>query len=308
MSTEKSTWFLIVNPNSGTQKFERTWNQIQRILSHRNINYSYAFTQQTKDEINLVDTAVREGFRNIISVGGDGTLHHVVNGILRQRYIKSSEIKLGVIPLGTGNDWIKTYHIPTNLEQVIDVLQNNHTVYQDIGVITLANGEAEYFNNIAGIGYDGYVVKKLNSLKRLGSIAYLLSGLQGLLFYRKSKYQIKIQRQIIEEKCLMILFGICQYSGGGMQMTKEANPNDGLLDITIAKNFSFFDLILNLPKLYNGKIVDHQKVSNYKVKTIDIKEINGSSFVEADGELIGTSSLQVSIIPNGIQVIVPFIQ
>ena len=308
MSAEKSTWFFIVNPNSGTQKFERAWNQIQRILSHRNINYSYAFTQQTKDEINLVDTAVREGFRNIISVGGDGTLHHVVNGILRQRYIKSSEIKLGVIPLGTGNDWIKTYHIPTNLEQVIDVLQNNHTVYQDVGVIRLANGETEYFNNIGGIGYDGYVVKKLNSLKRLGSIGYLLSGLQGLLFYRKSKYQIKIQDQIIEEKCLMILFGICQYSGGGMQMTKDSNPNDGFLDVTIAKNFSFFDLILNLPKLYNGKIVDHQKVSNYKVKTIDIKEINGSSFIEADGELIGTSSLQVSIIPNGIQVIVPLIQ
>ena len=302
---EMSSWFLIVNPNSGTQNFQKSWTLIQQILKDRNINYSYAFTEQSKDEINLVDSAIRKGFRKIISVGGDGTLHHVVNGILGQRYIKSSDIKLGVIPLGTGNDWIKTYGIPKDIKSAVDILKKDHTFFQDVGVLHYADGKTEYFNNIAGIGYDGYVVHKLKALKKLGSVAYLLSGLQGLLFYKKSRYKISIQNKVIEEKCLMILFGICQFSGGGMQMIKDPNPKDGLLDVTIAKNFSFFDLTLNLPKLYNGNIVHHKKVSNYKVKSLDIEELETSSFIEADGELIGKGSLQVSIIPNGIQVIVP---
>lgn len=303
---EITSWFLIVNPNSGTQNFENSWNEIQQVLKDRQIDYSFAFTQQSKDEINLVDRAVSEGFRKIISVGGDGTLHHVVNGILRQRYIKSSEIKLAVIPLGTGNDWIKTYDIPNSIEKSIDIIKEENHNFQDVGLIQFENSKEEYFMNVAGIGYDGYVVSKLNSLKRFGSIAYLLSGLQGLLFYKKSKYQITLKNKTIEEKCLMILFGICQYSGGGMQMIKEPNPSDGLLNITVAKNFSFLDLIVNLPKLYNGKIVDHKKVENYKVKSLEIQELSSKkSFIEADGELIGTGSLKASIIPKAIQVIVP---
>ena len=103
----------------------------------------------------------------------------------------------------------------------------------------------------------------------------------------------------------MILFGICRYSGGGMQMTKESDPKDGLLDITIAKNFSFLDLVLNLPKLYNGKIVAHEKVDNFKATSVKIIEKSKpKSYIEADGELIGTGSLKVSVIPNAIQVIV----
>jgi YegS/Rv2252/BmrU family lipid kinase len=299
------SWFLVVNPNSGTRNFQRSWSQIQQLLTARNVDFSFAFTQQSKEEIQLVDAAVKQGFRNIVAVGGDGTLHHVVNGILRQRYVKSSEIKLGVIPLGTGNDWIKTYGIPNSIAFSIEILLENYTTFQDVGVIETSDGTKEYYNNLAGIGYDGYVVNKLKALKRLGSIAYLISGLQGLLFYKKSNYTLKIEGKTLNEKCLMILFGIGQYSGGGMQMTKDVNPNDGLLDITIAKNFSFFDLVFNLPKLYNGQIVDHKKVATYKVKSIEITENNLKlSWIEADGELIGKGSLKVSILPSAIQILV----
>lgn len=299
----KNDMFLVVNPNAGQKKFQRSWRLIQNIMNTKNIKYSFEFTQHQKDEISLVDKAIHKGYRNIIVVGGDGTLHHTVNGIMSQRYVKSSEIKLGIIPLGTGNDWIKTYNIPNSIEDSIDVILDNKTDYQDIGKIIHSNTKVEYYNNMAGIGYDGYVVNKLNSLKRFGSIAYLLSGLQGLLFYKKSKFKISFNNKSIEEKCLMVLFGICQFSGGGMQMTKESNPKDALLDITIAKNFSFFDLILNLPGLYNGNIVNHKKVETFKVSSLQIKEISSiSPFIEADGELIGTGSLEVSIIPKAIQI------
>ena len=107
------------------------------VLKLKNINFSYSFTEYRKHEVILVDKAIKQGYRNIISVGGDGTLHHVVNGIMKQRYIKTSKIKLGVIPLGTGNDWIKTYGIPLSIKKSINIIISNKTIYQDIGYINL---------------------------------------------------------------------------------------------------------------------------------------------------------------------------
>lgn len=304
MLNDKNSWFLIVNPTAGNSNFNKSWKHIQDLLKTKEISFSFAFTQYTKHELILVGEAIKQGFRKFISVGGDGTLHHVVNGIMTQRYTNSFDLKLGVIPLGTGNDWIKTYNIPNSIKKSIDIIKKEKTFLQDIGCLELNNNK-EYFNNLAGIGYDGYVVNKLKSLKKFGGIAYLLSGLYGLLLYKKSTYSIYIQEKKIEERCLMILFGICQYSGGGMQMTKKSVSNDGLLDVTIVKNISFLDLIINLQKLYNGKIVHHKKVENYKVSSLEIKELKkNTSFIEADGELLGKGSIKVSIIPKAIQFII----
>ena len=275
-----NSFFIVVNPYSGNSNFKKSWEKITYILKLKNINFSYSFTEYRKHEVILVDKAIEQGYRNIISVGGDGTLHHVVNGIMKQRYIKTSKIKLGVIPLGTGNDWIRTYNIPNSIEKSIDVILKNTTVLQDIGCITLLNGKKEYFNNLAGTGYDGYVVKNLNYLKKMGSLAFLVSGLYSLFSYKKTKYKIIINNKTINKQCLMILFGICKYSGGGLRVTKDPNPKDGLLDITIVKNISFLDLLFNIPKLYNGDIIHHRKVTNYKTRELKILD-NYNSTIEA---------------------------
>jgi YegS/Rv2252/BmrU family lipid kinase len=294
-----NSFFIVVNPHSGNSNFKKSWEKITYILKLKNINFSYSFTEYRKHEVILVDKAIEQGYRNIISVGGDGTLHHVVNGIMKQRYIKTSKIKLGVIPLGTGNDWIRTYNIPNSIEKSIDIIFKNTTVLQDIGCITLLNGKKEYFNNLAGTGYDGYVVKNLNYLKKMGSLAFLVSGLYSLFSYKKTKYKIIINNKTINEQCLMILFGICKYSGGGLRVTKDPNPKDGLLDITIVKNISFLDLLFNIPKLYNGDIIHHRKVTNYKTRELKILD-NYNSTIEADGEIIGNGSLNVTIKQNAV--------
>jgi len=294
-----NSFFIVVNPHSGNSNFKKSWEKITYILKLKNINFSYSFTEYRKHEVILVDKAIEQGYRNIISVGGDGTLHHVVNGIMKQRYIKTSKIKLGVIPLGTGNDWIRTYNIPNSIEKSIDVIFKNTTVLQDIGCITLLNGKKEYFNNLAGTGYDGYVVKNLNYLKKMGSLAFLVSGLYSLFSYKKTKYKIIINNKTINEQCLMILFGICKYSGGGLRVTKDPNPKDGLLDITIVKNISFLDLLFNIPKLYNGDIIHHRKVTNYKTRELKILD-NYNSTIEADREIIGNGYLNVTIKQNAV--------
>jgi diacylglycerol kinase (ATP) len=303
----KTDWFLIVNPTSGNGKSKQIWREISDELKKQHISFSFAFTDYSKHEEELVETAIKNGFTKIISVGGDGTLHHVVNGIMKQKLVKTNTIQLAVIPIGTGNDWVKTYNINAKIENSIAIIGKEKKILQDIGKLETENNTINYFTNVAGIGYDGYVVHKLKSLKRFGGIAYLLSGLYGLLFYKKSIFTIEINNQKLKENCLMVVFGICKFSGGGMQFTKDVNPSDGLLDVTIAKNLTLFDMILNLPKLYNGKIVHHKKVATYKTTSLKITPNSKSEkpFIQADGELIGTGSISVSIIEKAIQFVIP---
>jgi diacylglycerol kinase (ATP) len=166
------------------------------------------------------------------------------------------------------------------------------------------NKKTTYFNNVAGIGYDGYIVNKLQSLKYFGPMGYILSGLAGLLFYKKEVFKIILNNKIIEEKCLMAVFGICKFSGGGMQFTKDVKVNSGILNITIAKNINMIDLIINIKKLYNGQIVNHRKVSTYKTKHITIIPESKRPFIQADGELIATGNVTVTIIEKAIQFVI----
>ena len=298
-----TSWFIIANPISGNRNFSKQWKEIQQLLNNKKIDFSFAFTKFSKHEIELVDTAIQQGFRNIISIGGDGTLHNVVNGIMTQRYAKTSDITIAVIPQGTGNDWIKTYNIPNNVKKAIEIIHKKNIILQDIGVLETDNSTV-FFNNVAGLGYDGYIVNKLKTLKSFGSLAYILSGIAGLLFYKKTVFKIIFDDKILETNCLMTVFGICKFSGGGMQFTKNVNSTDGLLDVTIAKNLNMFDLILNLPKLYSGKIVDHKKLETYKTKAIKVVPKTAKPFIQADGEVIGTGEVQVKIIEKAINFVV----
>ncbi len=298
-------WYVIANPNAGNKKFKSLESRIKNLFKHFNIDYILQVTTHQKHEIELVHTAVKQGYTHFVSVGGDGTLHYVINGIMTQNIIPSHQVVVGIIPLGTGNDWVKTYNIGKNIQNAVEHLKKMNTTYQDIGFLQLKN-TSRYFNNVAGIGYDGYVVNKLNKLKHLGAIAYLLSGISGMLFYKKNSYEIEINNETINDTCLMILFGICKYSGGGMKLTKFSSSSNGLLDVTIAKDLNLFDLIKNIRKLYSGSIIKHKKVKTYKTNSLLItpKTSEKQSFIEADGELIGTGEVKVSIHKKAIQFIV----
>jgi len=303
------TWFVIVNPIAGNGHFNELWQKIQQeyfvFSKTNNIAYKFEKTKYSKHEIELVHNAINQGFKNIISVGGDGTLHHIVNGIMTQKKVDSKDITVGVIPLGTGNDWIKTYNIPKDITEAVKLIKEEKKIQQDIGLLELEN-TSSYFNNVAGIGYDGYVVNKLNKLKRFGAIAYLLSGVAGLLLYKKTSFKIDFNNKTVETKCLMTLFGICRYSGGGMQLTNYKDASDGLFDITIAKNLSFFDLLFNIKKLYNGLITKHTKVethlSNELLITPSLKP--DKPYIQADGELIGRGKVKISLVKQAIKFVI----
>lgn len=300
-------WFVIINPTSGNGKSKKNIPKILFLLNKNDVAFKHVITTQANHEFELVQNAIKSGFRKIVSIGGDGTLHNIINGIMHQKEVDSSKIKIAVIPVGTGNDWVKTYGITTNINSCLSIIKEENTIYQDIGKINLTkNNSVIYFNNLAGIGFDGYVVNLINKYKKLGSLSYLIGALIGFSTYKPIELEIVFNSKKIKVVTLMTLIGLCKYSGGGMQLTKNSNPTDGLLDITIIKNLGLGLVLLNILNLFNGKIVDHKKVNTYKTSEINVSILgNTTAFIQADGELINSSNFNITLIPKAIQIIVP---
>ena len=298
------TWFVIINPASGSGSSKKKWPKIQSLLKTHDFDFQYVFTEYAKHSCVMVKKAIKKGFRNIICMGGDGTLHNIVNGIMQQKEVIVANINIGVIPIGTGNDWVKTHNIPNDAEKAIELIKKGSTKLQDIGKIVLINQNKEpvYFMNLAGIGFDGYVVSHVEKHKQFGALSYLIGAIFGLLSFKNFHSKTLLNSENISGKTLMVLMGLCKYSGGGMQLTEAPDPFDGLLDVTIAKNFSKLDVLLNLPKLFNGKIVDFKKVANYKTTSVEVLA-NEEEFpyIQADGELIGKGHVKATIIPKALR-------
>ncbi|WP_298417877.1 diacylglycerol kinase family protein [uncultured Kordia sp.] len=297
----KENWFLIVNPTSGSFSGKRKWKQISTAFTNENIPFDFEFTTKPQHEYELVFEGLKKGYRKFVSVGGDGTLHHIVNGLMQQSLVPKTELKLAVIPLGTGNDWVKTYAVPKNIKKAVAIIKSEHTVLQDIGTISLLNSDTQvFFNNVAGLGFDGYVVKRNEGLKFLGAASFLISTVLSLASYKATSFTIESASKKLTTKSLLTIVGICQYSGGGMQLTKDVNSLDRLFDVSVAKHFTLWKLLRNVVGLFNGSIVNHKQVETFKATEIKITTAATDVFVQADGELIGTGGFTAKIIPNAL--------
>ncbi len=300
-------WFVIVNPVSGNGAAKKKWPLIYNELNTQNFSFEFYITEHKNHALDLIKEAVKNGFNKFICVGGDGTLHTVVNGVLNLEPSEYLKIKIGIIPIGTGNDWIKTYNISKDYKKAIQIIKAENSLKQDIGKLTLVeNNEIIYFNNLAGIGFDGYVVNKVHKFKNLGFLAYLTGAIVSLTSYKKALMEISFNNTVLKEKTLMLLIGICKYSGGGMQLTKNVHPTDGLFDISHIHKVHLFNILGNLKGLFNGNITNHRLINTYKASSLEIKVLDTQkAYIQADGELIGSGNFSVSMVKKAISFIVP---
>ncbi len=305
----ENTHLVIVNPNAGRRKGERDWDKISSLLRQEDIRFKAVFTDSSRHAIKIARSHIEMGYKKLIVVGGDGTMNEVVNGIFRQKRYPTPEISLGMITVGTGNDWGRMFSIPHDYAGAIATIKMENGFIQDAGVVRYFNGEDEekrYFVNIAGIGFDALVVSKTNKLKESGKggpLAYLKSILTSLVKYKYTRTTIKIDSKEISNNIFNISIGICKYNGGGMMQLPEAVPDDGLFDITVINKIRKHDVVLNLKRLYNGTINKHPLVDTYRGKSVYI-ESNPHIHLETDGESLGHSPFTFDIIPRSIRVLV----
>lgn len=301
-------WFTILNPNAGNGKGHKDWNRISEILRKNQVPFEFRFTERKGQAVDLAKNAIKEGFRKIISIGGDGTLNEVVNGVFSQDNCPSKEITIGLIPVGTGNDWGRMFGIPLVYEGAVQVIRENKQMLHDIGIISYYNGdkkENRYFINIAGLGFESVVVRKTNHQKEKGKSSkaiYLYNLLSSLISYRNTEAEIIVDGQKSTARIFSINVGNGKYCGGGMRQTPDALPNDGLLDITVIKDLGKLEVIRSLKILYDGTILSHPKVDGYRAAKLAVN--SGSLlYLEADGESLGHTPAEFGIIPSAINIV-----
>ncbi len=299
---------VIVNPNAGRRKGIKDWDKISTLLNEAGIKFKAVFTRFPRHAINLTASHIELGYKNLIVVGGDGTMNEVINGIFSQSRYPTHEIILGMITVGTGNDWGRMFKIPKGYREAISTIKKNNVFIQDAGVVNYYHGENEnsrYFVNIAGIGFDALVVSKTNKVKeagRSGPLVYIKNILLSLIKYRHVRTSIKIDNIHIKNEIFNISIGICKYNGGGMIQLPDAIADDGLFDITIINKIKKYNVIFNLTRLYNGTITKLPMVETYKGKSIFI-DSEPVIHLETDGESLGHSPFTFEIIPRSIKVL-----
>jgi len=299
-------YYFVINPNSGNGNAGLIWRDIRRHLNSYGIKFDFSKTKEPNHATSITLDAVSEGFRSIICVGGDGTLNEVVNGILTQSEILSSEINLGMIPTGTGNDWCRSHNIPSNPEEALHLIIKNKIQRQDIGrVIYLnENNKQRYFANVAGFGFDAVVANNVNKDKQMGKsgiVLFVKNLLKSLMTGKSEDLQICIDNEEFSMKVFTMAVGIGRYNGGGMMQLPDAEINDGLLDITVISDISKFDVLRYAPLLFNGKFVKHPKVFCYRGNEVTIS--SASSFpIEVEGESAGSLPVKIEIIPSALSV------
>jgi diacylglycerol kinase (ATP) len=304
----QNKWFTIVNPNAGNGKGKKDWERISGLFAKENIQVIAKFTEKKGEAVQFTSEAIKTGFRKIISVGGDGTLNEVINGAFTQESCPTKDIVIGMIPVGTGNDWGRMFSIPLVYEGAVNVIRENKTMLHDIGVITYFNGNQQqrrYFINIAGLGFEALVVNKTNKQKdkgRSNQAIYFYNLLSSLISYKNTKADITIDGRTYNCNIFSVNVGNGRYCGGGMRQTPEAMPDDGLLDITVIKEMGRFEIIRSLKILYDGTILSHPKVDGYRSKYLKVTS-ESILYTEADGESLGHTPAEFSIIPAGINVV-----
>lgn len=307
-SSDQIKWLVIVNPNAGNGKGHKDWDKISALLKKEGLLFEVMFTERKGQSINLTIDGISSGYRNIITVGGDGTLNEVVNGILLNKSCEAKDISLGLIPVGTGNDWGRMFGIPLDYEKAIRIIGEKKQMLHDIGKVSYYNGtekKERYFINIAGLGFESVVVGKTNYQKdrgHSGKLIYLYNLLMSLLSYKNTKAEVIIDGEKQVADIFSLNVGNGRYCGGGMRQTPNALPDDGLLDVTIINGMGKFEIIRNLKILYDGTILNHPKIDGYKSKNIKVSS-DSVILVEADGESLGHTPAEFSIKPAAITII-----
>jgi diacylglycerol kinase (ATP) len=284
---------FIVNPIAGKGRAKTIVPLIEDICGKSKIEYTIKYTMGPKHEVALAKLGIQEGFERIVSVGGDGTLNEVVNGIA------GSQAVLGVIPAGTGNDFVRTVYPHTDIKKII-----HDIIHGEVQEIDLAKCNDTYFINIGSGGFDAQVALESEKTKKIFSseIAYIIAILKTLIFYKGIRMKVLIDGKVFEKNTMLVAVANGKYYGGGILPAPKADITDGIFDVCFVENMSRIKMLVLLPKYMKGKHESIKGVSFYRGKNISItSEIQFG--VNIDGEVSLMKEVNFSIIPKGIKII-----
>lgn len=288
---------LIVNPTAKSGEAKETAERVKARLAERGVRYAAWYTSRPGEATELAKKAVTEGYDLIAAVGGDGTLRETALGVVH------TDKTLGLIPCGTGNDYARTVGILTDPDEAVKVLLDGETRALDAG-----RANDEIFFNVAGFGFDVDVLDYTELYKpkcKNGSTAYVRGLLKALFGMKLRKSTITFEDGTEQRNVLLIAAGNGRFFGGGMEVTPNADPADGLLDICIIHDVDFIGILTVLPKFMKGKHLGSHKYVTYRKERFCHVECEPVSRIEVDGERMPGTPVTFEILEKAIRVRVP---
>ena len=309
---------IILNPASGRGSGARMESRIRQELAQQNVAYDMVQTTGLNHGVTLARQARLDGFETVVAVGGDGTISEVVNGLVLANDDTGDDGpvgNLGVIPVGTGNDFADMAGIPRKPEDAVAVLRAGRSQLVDLGHIHI-QGDGEdairYFNNNLGCGFEAQVTVESRKIHRLRGLAvYLTAIFRVLISYPLPHIDVSWtdeagQVHRVDKEMLMISIGNSRRTGGGFYVTPNAIMDDGLYDMALANALSRLRIMMLLPKVMMGTHTGDPALTFVRARTIHIASPSALP-VHADGEMISYNAdvLDIHIQPKRLRVLTP---
>ncbi len=283
---------IIVNPHSSNKGTLELWLQKEELLKKTIGEFDFEFTKKRDDATFITSKALKDGYKWIIAIGGDGTINESINGFFENGSLISEDAVFSFIMLGTGSDFVKSFILPSHLDQKIKHLKDAKTSSIDLIKVTTQK-QVFYSNNVSSIGLGAdvaYMVnhsKIINALKKLnGKIAFFIASFIALIMFRNKIVEYKIDGVTHKVKIKELVIANGKYYGGSMFIAPNASINDGLLDVILLKDLSTFDFIIHNSKLYKGKHLCLKEVEEIKTEKISINS-DEKIKIQVDGEVRG---------------------
>lgn len=310
---------VIINPRAGRGAVERGWPEVRRVLDEGGVDHDVTITEQPGHAIEATRRAIDAGCTFVVAVGGDGTVHEVVNGLMDSEGPRNPATVLGVVAAGSGCDFVKTFGLPQDpAEAAGHLLGDNLWGKIDVGRIrcTGRNGapHARWFANIAEAGIGAEVVDAASRMpKFLGGSVYRLAALKGIATFKPRAARIAMNGRETrgkhrEDETLseleregvfsMLVVANGQFFGGGMRVAPRATPGDGLFDVQISHGPKG-ESVKAMQKMFKGEHIPSPNIQEYLATRVSV---DGSDkiLIEADGEVVGTTPATFDIVPNAI--------
>ncbi len=296
---------LIINQTAGGGKPKKLVPEIFKNFDVMNVQYHSSWTTSSGEATKLARQAAESGTDIIISVGGDGTLNEIINGILSTQ----NQPALGIIPAGWANDFIKSTSIPTDIYQACQIIKKGKIKKIDTGLIN----EQIYFANVCGIGFDAEIAALANQIKTdhshwktLSAYVYVFAAIQKLLPPLPSfQAKITIDGQVIEGQMLFLAIANGRIEGGKFNITPDAEIDDGLLDICLVGKMGRIRCLHLLPKAIKGTHQNVPEVSFFRGKEILVEADKPVTSQVAGEILIPQKTYYTQVLPQKLKLIVP---
>ncbi len=297
---------IIMNPWSDQRRAVQRQAEIET-LTQRYGGADITLTERPGHATELARQAVDDGYDLVVAAGGDGTVHEVVNGLVRGG---ESHTKLGVIPIGSGNDFAFGLGIPLTVEGAVERLYSGKERRVDLGRVEDEHGRFRYFDNNFGLGMDAMVVARTESITRVyGFFMYLLAVLQTIAFYYlKMRIEARFDDEIIAQETLLLAMGIGPRGGGGFFLTPGAVQDDDLIQSCTVSPISRLHMIYLLIKSLKGRHISSKHVNMRQNRRIVINA-NMPAPIHVDGEMFAypkdnVRQVTVTSVPGALRVIV----